>query len=158
MIYVWWKVNSLSCAPIITKLADWEAEIVTLQSNFDELIASSKMIEGVLEAELTNALLSYIDRTGSHQVWISGICSPKPTFWVVFPKHILKGAICAAKSKYEDEWTICRAAEVAQDKAESRACQTEESLKALRHECNAIHKSLAFREAEREELKIELDI
>ena len=31
-------------------------------------------------------------------------------------------------------------------------------MKALRHECNAIHKSLAFREAEREELKIELDI
>ena len=66
MIYVWWKVNSLSCAPIIPKLADWEAEIVTLQSNFDEFIASSKMIEDELEAELTNALLSYIDRTGFH--------------------------------------------------------------------------------------------
>ena len=91
-------------------------------------------------------------------MWSSGICSPKPTFWVFFPNRIFKGAICAAKSKYEDEWTICRATEVTQDKAESRACQAEESLKALRDECDAVHKSLAFWEAEREELQIELDI
>ena len=37
---------------------------VTLQSNFDAFIASSKLIEDKLEAELTNALLSYIDKTG----------------------------------------------------------------------------------------------
>ena len=115
------------------------------------------MIEDELEAKLTNALSSYIDRTASHQVWSSGVYS-KPTFWVFFPNHIFKGAICAAKSKYEDEWKICGAAEVAQDKAESRACQTEESLKASRDECDAVHKSLTFWEAEKDELQIELDI
>ena len=45
-----------------------------------------------------------------------------------------------------------------QDKAESCVCQAEENLKVLRDECDATHKSLAFRAAEREELKIELDI
>ena len=45
-----------------------QAEIVTLLSNFDEFIVSSKMIEDELEAKLTNALSSYIDRTASHQV------------------------------------------------------------------------------------------
>ena len=49
-------------------------------------------------------------------------------------------------------------AEVTQDKAESYVCQAEENLKVLRDECDATHKSLAFRAAEREELKIELDI
>ena len=82
-------MNSLSSAPIILTLANREAEIVTLRSNFYAFVASSKLIEDELEAELTNVLLSYINRTGS----------------VFFLNRILKGAICAAKSKYEDEWT-----------------------------------------------------
>ena len=45
-----------------------QAEVVTLLSNFDESIVSSKMIEDELEAKLTNTLSSYINRTASHQV------------------------------------------------------------------------------------------
>jgi len=145
-------MNSSLSAPMIPTLADREAEIAMLQSNYDEFITSSKMIEDELEAELGNAEVELTKCETQISILNSQLSEASSQI------ASLEGALCTAKSKYENEWKIRRASELAEDKSESFARQAEGSLKALRDECDAVHESLAFQEEEAEELKIEQEI
>ncbi|KAL7576298.1 hypothetical protein ACA910_018121 [Epithemia clementina (nom. ined.)] len=133
-------------------VAEREAELVALQSAFDEYIASSRELEEELDAELAKMQEKLAESTAANAALSSQLETISPQL------TSLEASLTESRQKLKEEQKLRRAAEQAQDEADQRVREMEQSLHHLREECDFVHEELAFKENELEESKLELEV
>eukprot|EP00557_Chaetoceros_sp_GSL56_P006891 CAMPEP_0176496492 /NCGR_PEP_ID=MMETSP0200_2-20121128/11222_1 /TAXON_ID=947934 /ORGANISM="Chaetoceros sp., Strain GSL56" /LENGTH=1362 /DNA_ID=CAMNT_0017894447 /DNA_START=499 /DNA_END=4587 /DNA_ORIENTATION=+ len=139
-------------SPLPTTLADRDAEIVALQTAFDEYIASSRELEDELDAELAKMQEKLAESSAANAALISQLESLNPQL------SSLEKALSDTKAKLETESSLRRDTELELEEAQARARESEGTIEKLKAENEEIHEQLAFREEELEELRLELEV
>ena len=133
-------------------VAEREAELVALQSAFDEYIASSRELEEELDAELAKMQEKLAESTAANAALSSQLENIAPQL------ASLETALTESRLKLKEEQKLRRHAEQAQDEADQRLREMEMSLQHVREECDVVHEELAFKENEVEETRLELEV
>lgn len=133
-------------------IAEREAELVALQSAFDEYIASSRELEEELDAELAKMQEKLAESTAANAALSAQLETISPQL------SSLETSLTESRQKLKEEQKLRRAAEQAQDEADQRLREMEQTLHHLREECDFVHEELAFKENELEESKLELEV
>lgn len=133
-------------------VAEREAELIALQSAFDEYIASSRELEEELDAELAKMQEKLAESQSANAALSAQLENISPQL------TSLESALTSSRQKLKEEQKLRRAAEQAQDEADQRLREMEQSLQTLREECDDVHEELAFKENELEETRLELEV
>mmetsp|Transcript_25019 Transcript_25019/g.57491 ORF Transcript_25019/g.57491 Transcript_25019/m.57491 type:complete len:1369 (+) Transcript_25019:199-4305(+) len=133
-------------------VAEREAELVALQSAFDEYIASSRELEEELDAELAKMQEKLAESTAANAALSAQLETIGPQL------TSLEASLTESRQKLKEEQKLRRAAEQAQDEADQRLREMEQYQQNLREECDFVHEELAFKENELDESKMELEV
>jgi len=133
-------------------IAEREAELAALQSAFDEYITSSRELEEELDAELAKMQEKLAESSAANSALASQLENISPQL------SSLEKGLADTKHKFEEESSMRRRAELAQDESEAKCREAEGALLSLKEDCDAAHEELAFRESELEETRLELEV
>jgi len=126
-----------------------EAELIALQRNFDDYIASSRELEEELEQEVSRLQKKLNESSASNAALVSRLESVTPQLL------LLEQEIQLLRSKVEEEVILRRRGEQEQDKADSARRAAESTVQRLQEENDSLHEELAFQSAELEEARNE---
>jgi len=133
-------------------IAEREAELAALQSAFDEYITSSRELEEELDAELAKMQEKLAESSAANAALSLQLENMAPQL------SSLEKALTDTRHKLEQESSMRRHAELAQDDSEAKCREAEGALLSLKEDCDAAHEELAFRESELEETRLELEV
>lgn len=133
-------------------IAEREAELVALQSAFDEYITSSRELEEELDSEIAKMQEKLADSSAANAALSSQLENIAPQL------ASLEKALHDTTYKLSVEQQLRRDAESMQDESQARLREAEGLVGTLQEECDAAHEELAFKESELEETRLELEV
>ena len=141
-----------SSMSVSKELADREAELNALQTNFDEYIESSRQLEEELDNEVCQLQKQLAESKQINHNLTTQLENLNPQL------ASLEKALAKSNALYQQESEARRCAEMDQDEAEAKARACEGTIDALKEESDKAFQELAFKEDEMDELKVMLEV